>query len=722
MADTHIGTLVEWLERVSKSAHDGRIGLQHFSEYVKDLGDDAAKAIHPLMGMQAHMLALDRLANQMKTQAGITPHERLEQVRRIEYLKFTTRVRGEWADLVDSTRIGNVALMTLMFKYAADIAGVHRTIQTNLAEANIATTHRKDLENQILNVTAQTGISYEKTGAAAKALVSYGLDNQKSWSENLKVVTQLSEALGASVEQAAKLAALVETSLRVSFKAVADDIARIVNTTTLSVNQAMQVADKVGRALSLFGSESTPGFREATSAIASYEDIITRAGGATGEFTDFMVRLSRMEGWKIGGVFGVAAGPEALSGAQAVHRTAAAIAAMVRQAQKAGDMGASVQVLARASNTTEDMLIRLTDGLTKHAVASKDAITVDDLFRRQMEETNGSFERLRQKLWQLGREALLPIVRTLNELFSVLDKMLTIINESPALRQITVYATTILSAAGALTVLGSAAAKLLGILKAGSIATLIGSALRSLIPSIIARAVAGLATFGAGGAVAAGGTAAAGGVAIAPVLAIVAILSVIAAGVYALYHWNVKRDDEEKARLAAQRMVDERNALVAMQRLELRQALIRGDSEALIQTLLGAKDQNGLRTGGLIQNLQAAHNLSLSEAYGRILAEEIRPTVKQLRSTTASLTSYSDTEGTPKSAALEKRLGDMSGKLREAVEEQSKASAANHQKTLQALEAQTNKAILNNAVRSSGINNMPYGIMPYPIFKAIPQQ
>ena len=552
----------------------------------------------------------------------------------------------------DDLRMQKLATAALAKTYK-----IYTDISQNLIEANSAFAYRNKLLKDTLEVTGRTGVSFEKSTASAKALVGYGLDNNKSWSENVRVVTQLAEGLGASVEQAAQLAAIVENRLNQSFSKLSDTVASIVNDTALSADQTQEIAAKLGRTIGSLGPEFKANIDEITRAVARYESANKELGGSSGEITDFITKLaSTVEG--ITGLQTLGVDANFFKSAEGIDRLMHSFQRFSAQFDRM-DPSARMQQL---SATGEAVFGKGIDDMTRYAQAVQRAnviqperIQLEKRFQEQMAATNRGVERLKNELWFLVVRALEPAVALFSKLTNLIADLLGKINESPVVATILQWTTAAIGLAAAAR---GVIALFRPITSLFSVLARFGPALARVV-AMIGFGAGGTATAATGGAVAAGGAIASIG--LGPILIVLGIIAAVLTTLYKLYQAR----EDQKRQLELQKEVKlTQDRLAEKQQSIIRQAYASGNYGQFLDALFGHENTaTGRRRGGYVQHLMEKDSLTAQQAVDKALAE-FEPVRAQLRSVAATLTSATEKGPSAASAALEGEFESLNERIR----------------------------------------------------------
>ena len=317
--------------------------------------------------------------------------------------------------LADQLRnFGYARLVVIGATVGATTALYRSTMDFNraLIKSNTDIDHRNTLMQQSLLVQRQTGLSFEHVTHAAAALANYGLDAQASFSDNLKLVTQMESGLGVSVDESARLATIVERQLHGSFKAVADVVADIVNNTALAGNEAMQLATTIGTAMSRLGpGVGAAGLPDVLRLVGRYEGALKEVGGQAGGVQQLLAHLTSTQGVVGAGVLNI--GPEFLAtsnGVQTVMDRFLRYGDQLVGQTRGWDRQWRLQAMGDMFGISADQANHLMMAIKHTSLAQGAAITVQQRWKAQMDDAYTGITRLGNSLVALMQQAVGPLV------------------------------------------------------------------------------------------------------------------------------------------------------------------------------------------------------------------------------------------------------------------------------------------------------------------------
>ena len=307
-----------------------------------------------------------------------------------------------------------------------------RMFNQNLIEANASWKHRSGLLIETLVTQTQIGMSFGDITKAAAALVSYSLDTESTFKENVRLVVQMEQGLGVSVGASAQLASIVERQLRGSFTDVAHVIAQIVDDTALAGDEAVRLATAVatilGRLRPGIGAAALP---EIVKLVGRYESALKEVGGVPGAFQQLVTSLTTPGGIVGAGVLGVS--PEFIATAQGVEQVMDRFAKygemLVGQSQ-GWERQFRLQMLAEVFNTTADSANQMLIAIQRAKEQQVGQISIQDRWRNQLHATNAGLSRLGNSLMGLAQGALYPVVFLVGALANALADLVQWITKS----------------------------------------------------------------------------------------------------------------------------------------------------------------------------------------------------------------------------------------------------------------------------------------------------
>lgn len=315
---------------------------------------------------------------------------------------------------IEMQRIGHVNL-TLLLVYKGlmvDLFLKSRQFNQSLIEANASATHRERLLRETLMTQAQLGIGFESITKSAAALVHYGLDTEKSFNDNLRLVSQMEQGLGVSVGASAQLASIVERQIKGSFTDVAHVIAQIVDDTALAGDEAVRLATNIATAMGrLRPGISAQGLPEVVKLVGRYESALKEVGGAPGAFQQLITSLTTPGGIVGAGALGVS--PEFLATSQGVQNVMdrfAKFGGMLVGQSQGWERQFRLQMMADVFGTSADSANQMLIAIERANKQQVENISLQQRWHNQLNATNSGISRLANSLLGLTQGGLHWIV------------------------------------------------------------------------------------------------------------------------------------------------------------------------------------------------------------------------------------------------------------------------------------------------------------------------
>ena len=305
-----------------------------------------------------------------------------------------------------------LGLLSLYVAAVADLYVKEGEFNQNLIKANSSYEHRNDLLYAANRLQAQTGASFDTITHSAAALAQYGLDTKATFGDNLRIVTQMEQGLGVGVNESARLAAVVENQLHGSFLKVADVVADIVNNTALAGDEAVHLAETIGRAMSRLGPGiSAGGLPDVLRLAGRYESALKEVGGAPADLAQLVDRLTSAQGITSQGMLGI--NPNFIGStegfARAMDQFGRVSDGFLRNATGQNRLQL-LQQLGDLFGMSADQANLMTMAVKQANTQQGEQITLQQRWTEQMNSANNGISRLGSSLWALVQRALLPVV------------------------------------------------------------------------------------------------------------------------------------------------------------------------------------------------------------------------------------------------------------------------------------------------------------------------
>jgi hypothetical protein len=328
-----------------------------------------------------------------------------------------------------------LAVEFILVKTFATVIQQTGQINAALIQANSDLDKRNDLAQQIYQVQAETGASFDHMLGASKALTNVFPKARADFQSTLKVIIQMEEGLGVSVENSSELARIFQINLKTPVREVADQIAIIANSTSLAADEATRFSTEVGKALRLLGPGAAPGARQVAGYVTMLAARMKDVGGDANEIIRLFTEMNKgtSQGFMLRGLSGVNS-PGALGnegGAQAAMQGLGRIINQIVTARP-GTMAYSAQLEAAAQmlGTTTDTVLLFRQALEEAKKPLDEHAKLEQRWREQVTSANTSLQRLRESFLTLIHQAVLPFIPYLNKLFGALANVAAMVASS----------------------------------------------------------------------------------------------------------------------------------------------------------------------------------------------------------------------------------------------------------------------------------------------------
>lgn len=301
---------------------------------------------------------------------------------------------------------------------ATALYNAHQQINRSMIEANSTLADRVRLTRTVLEAQRLTGAEFNTTAEAAKDLVDYGYDLDRSMGETLKLVIQMRDGLGVSSRLGAELAVVYERQLQTSARAVADAMASVVNDTALAADQAGRLAVNIGRAVAMLKPGVNADLSAVVNLVGRYEGALQKLGGEFGGFHELLTKMTGPDGLLQAGVLGVS-DPAFLRSEAATKRV---IDSFANYAQnflgdtQGWERAMRLQALSEMFGTTTAQVNLMIRAVEEANNARSTSITVEQRFNDQVRASADTLNRLKNSIIALGQQAAIPIMQAVTGL------------------------------------------------------------------------------------------------------------------------------------------------------------------------------------------------------------------------------------------------------------------------------------------------------------------
>lgn len=369
--------------------------------------------------------------------------ERAERRGELEILTAQVRLKNELSKITKTELIAAGAFLTAVTSAYHVFAQTGRT----LIESNASLSERLMLTRSILNVQQQLGSDMSQSLEAARDLVEYGFDLDKSFESTLKLVIQMKDGLGLSTKLGAELAVVYERQLRTSARDVADAMTRLVSDTAVAADEAGRLAVNIGRAVSLLKPGVNADLSAVTELVGRYEGALKRLGGQFGGFEELLTKMTTSEGLLQAGVIGVSS-PEFLRSKEATKQVLDSFATYAKGflGNTAGwERALRLQSLAEMFGTSTTQVNLMIRAIEEQNNQRHTQISIEQRYKDQVFATAEVFGRLKNSLVALAQQAVLPLIELVTPVVRGMADFVGYIKQFPG----TVYVAMTVMAAGA---------------------------------------------------------------------------------------------------------------------------------------------------------------------------------------------------------------------------------------------------------------------------------
>jgi len=552
-------------------------------------------------------------------------------------------------------KVGNIRISIMLAELSAlkQLHAYNSKLQQDLIEANSSFGHRYDLMYDTLNLVAGTGVEFEAATEAARSLVHYGMDNEKSWERNLRFVAQMKTAIGLSTDLGARLAVIFERQLGGSVERMANTMATIVNETALAADEAGRMAEHIMSAVGALREGIGGKVDEVVGVVAKYESAIKGLGGASGELTQALTKYTTIEGMPGAGMLGIGS-PEFLADAGQTEAAIERMGAMANQWTKnvgGWQRQAQLEGLSQVLNLSAKTLNILGKVVEDNNRKQLEGITIQERFNQQTVALGAGWKRLGNELWAIAQRVLYPVIAGLNWLVGQFADGLAYLNRNKDVLFTVTVAVGVVMAVTTASILTRLVPALYDLALTASLTS--GAAVRATLamrslwatlnaPITLAGIRAGLAGIRAGGAglvAGAGGWGAIAAVA-APLAAIVTLLG--------LMYWYGRKMSEA---IDLQNQTEKQNRSV--------QIRLRQTQDVLLARALAKADvtETTRVINSMVDSRLKANPMITYEAAHAAVMREVQPMVDQT-SYMKALAGISYAEGPPKEALAFDKFSD----------------------------------------------------------------
>lgn len=316
---------------------------------------------------------------------------------------------------LDAVTGKNLATEYLLIRASYEAVKRSGEMNESLMQANSAYAVRQGLADNINEIQASTGASLQTMLESSKALINVWPKGRSDFKNVLETVVQMSDGLGVSFENSAKLAQIFQISLKVPVREVADTIAVIANNTSLAADEATRFAVEVGKALRLLGPGAATQVKEVTRYVTMLAGRMQDVGGDAASVVKLFNEMTKgtAEGFMLRGLAGVT-NPKSLGTEAGTQAAMQGIDRMIKKIVTAGP--GSPMYLAQLEQASQIMHMSTEDIVLWSSMIKEASKPLDEHARlqkrwqEQTEQANKAFMRIRESLAALVQKALSPMI------------------------------------------------------------------------------------------------------------------------------------------------------------------------------------------------------------------------------------------------------------------------------------------------------------------------
>jgi len=305
-------------------------------------------------------------------------------------------------------------------------------INRALIQGNNYLETRRDLLIASTQAMTRTGASTEQATNAIRALVFYGLETDRNFSQILEHSLRLEKTFGISAEHSAEMF-FIYRKLNIESASVADNIATIVNQTALAADEAARYATELGRAAIFLPKGGVGSIAGAQVFLGRMEGLVKESMGQQGELTAMM---ADMMGTGAGSMRAFALGAQSsdLSSEAGQRRAIERLLQLARPAFAAREAGATVQSLQMLEAFSEMFtggkvsprtLIALNEAYGQLADKQNQQLTLADKWSKELTNTGDLLGVVTRSVKNLLTAGMIPAVQAFNWVLSIVGKVLS---------------------------------------------------------------------------------------------------------------------------------------------------------------------------------------------------------------------------------------------------------------------------------------------------------
>lgn len=305
-------------------------------------------------------------------------------------------------------------------------------LNRSLIQGNNYLETRRDLLVASTQAMTRTGASTEQATRAIRALVFYGLETDRNFSQILEHSLKLEKTFGISTEHSAEMF-FIYRKLNIESASVADNIATIVNQTSLAADEARRYATELGKAAIFLPKGGVGSIAGAQVFLGRMEGLVKEAMGQQGELTAMMADMMGTGSGSMRALM-LGAQPSDLSSDAGQRRAIERLLQLTRPAFAAREAGATTQSLQMLEAFSEMFtggkvsprtLIALNESYGKLADQQNKQLTLADKWSNELTNTGELLGVVTRSVKNLLTAGMIPAVQAFNWVLSVVGKVLS---------------------------------------------------------------------------------------------------------------------------------------------------------------------------------------------------------------------------------------------------------------------------------------------------------
>ena len=388
--------------------------------------DAVSQASHMLQTEELKLANLRKNASKKNREAALTQVSAAHQLLDEQQSNLTLeKHRLELTERVHAITGKTLAIEFMMGKGFVDAIRRSGEMNESLMAANSLTSTRKDMTDQVWQVQAKTGASMQNMLAASRALANVWPKMRNDFQSTLEVMVEMEEGLGVSYENSAQLARVFEISLKVPVREVADQIAIIANSTSLTADEATRFATEIGKAMRTLGSGGQQA-KEVSSYVTTMAARMNDVGGSAEDVVNIFKEMTKgtSESIMMQSLAGIS-GPGQAGTSKMFQGMDQRIRSMVTAEKTTRAYTVQLEVASQMLHMSTDTIARWNDMMQAANRPLDERTTLENRWRDQIQNANKAIGRLRESFIALIQQAFVPLMPIVTGLFGTLAKIVS---------------------------------------------------------------------------------------------------------------------------------------------------------------------------------------------------------------------------------------------------------------------------------------------------------